>query len=283
MRLFALAVLLLLAGRGTAEPGATGSSATPLRPRSGVELAPVFAREVKPRLNLPKAEGIVYARLLNAALTKAEVVLTSPQYILLVDRSPKVQAALVYWRDVEGEMRVIGVSAVSTGRPGGFEYFLTPLGVFEHTIENLDFRAEGTVNEFGLRGYGVAGMRVFDFGWVMGERTWGDGGRSPMRLQVHATDLDVLEPRLGFAASKGCIRISASLNQFLDRYGVLDADYDAALERGANLWVLRKDRTPTPWSGRYLVVVESERARRPPWASVASSTRRAEASPSTVC
>jgi hypothetical protein len=197
--------------------------------------------------------------LLNATLTKANVVLTSSQYILLVDRSPRVQAALVYWRDGEGEMRVIGASAVSTGRPGGFEYFLTPLGVFEHTIANLDFRAEGTRNEFGIRGYGVAGMRVCDFGWVMGERTWGDGGLSPMRLQVHATDPDALEPRLGFAASKGCIPISESLNQFLDRYGVLDADYDAALERGAHLWVLRKDRTPTPWSGRYLVVVESER------------------------
>ena len=57
-------------------------------------------------------------------------------------------------------------------------------------------RARGT--SLGIRGYGVKGMRVFDFGWVTGERTWGDGGLSPMRLQLHSTDPDVLEPRLGF-------------------------------------------------------------------------------------
>jgi hypothetical protein len=43
--------------------------------------------------------------------------------------------------------------------------------VFEHTIAHLDFRAEGTRNEFGVRGYGVKGMGVLDFGWVIGERT----------------------------------------------------------------------------------------------------------------
>jgi hypothetical protein len=270
MRRCALGALLLLVAQAAAEQGASGPSTAPLPLRSGVELASVFAREVKPRLSLPEEERTAYAGLLEAALTKANVALTTAQYVLLVDRSPMVQAALVYWRDGAGELHLIGVSRASTGRPGGYEHFLTPLGVFEHRIAHLDFRAEGTRNEFGIRGYGVKGMRVFDFGWVMGERTWGDGGLSPMRLQVHATDPDVLEPRLGSAASSGCIRISASLNRFLDKYGVLDADYEAALGRGGQLWVLRKDRTPTPWSGRYLVVVESERARRPPWASLAS-------------
>jgi hypothetical protein len=266
-----LAALLFLFVRAAAESAASGSSTVPLPPRSGVELAPIFAREVRPRLNPPEEERTVYAGLLETALAKAKLVLASAQYIMLVDRSPNVQAALVYWRDVEGGLHFIGASPASTGRRGGYKHFLTPLGVFEHTIAHLDFRAEGTRNEFGIRGYGVKGMRVFDFGWVIGERTWGDGGLSPMRLQVHATDPDVLEPRLGFAASSGCIRISASLNQFLDKYGLLDADYEVALERGVEFWVLRKDRTPTPWSGRYLVVVESKRARRPGWASVGSA------------
>ena len=125
---------------------------------------------------------------------------------------------------------------------------------------------------------------MFDCGWVIGERTWGHGGLSPMRLQVHATDPDVLEPRLGSAASSGCIRMSVSLNQFLDKYGLLDADYEAALGHGVQLWMLRKDRTPTPWSGRYLIVVESERTQRPPWASLVSGDQRAvESSLSTAC
>jgi hypothetical protein len=284
MRRIAFGALLLLFAQAAPAQGASGPRTAPLSLRSGVELAPIFAREVKPRLNLPEEERAAYAGLLEVGLTKANVVLTTAQYVLLVDRSPKVQAVLVYWRDDAGELRFIGVSPASTGRPGGYEHFLTPLGVFEHSLAHLDFRAEGTRNEFGIRGYGVKGMRVFDYGWVMGERTWGDGGLSLMRLQVHATDPDVLEPRLGSAASSGCIRISASLNRFLDKYGVLDADYDAALERGVQLWVLRKTRTPTPWSGRYLVVVESERARRPPWASVVVSDQGpGKSSFSTAC
>ena len=241
-----------------------------------MDLASIFAREVTPRLNVPREEHGVYAGLLQTTLTNANVVLRGAQYLLAVDRNPKVQAILVFWADGKGELRFVGGSLVSTGRPGGYEYFLTPLGVFPHGIEHLDFRAEGTRNEFGVRGYGVEGMRVFDFGWVIGERTWDHGGLSPMRLQLHATDPDLLEPRLGSAASKGCIRISASLNEFLDKYGLLDADYEAAMERGVQFWVLRKDRTPTPWSGRYLIVVDSERARQPRWIPSPARNRKAE-------
>lgn len=271
-----MAGLLFLLGQAAAEQGGSAPSGAAPRLRSGIEMAPIFARQVKPRLNPPEAERRLYATLLGETLARADVVLTAAQYIVLVDRNPRVQAALVYWRDDRGAMHFIGASPVATGRLGEYEYFLSPLGVFEHTIENLDFRAEGTRNDLGIRGYGATGMRVFDFGWVMGERTW-DGGLSPMRLQMHATDPDVLEPRLGSPGSKGCIRISSSLNQLLDRYGLLDADYDAALARGDHLWVLSKDRTPTPWSGRYLLVVESEWAQRPPWASLVSKGRKASA------
>jgi hypothetical protein len=160
---------------------------------------------------------------------------------------------------------LIGATPVSTGKRGGFEYFLTPLGVFEHSVRNPDFRAEGTRNEFGILGYGEKGMRVFDFGWVDGERTWGRGGLSPMRLQVHATDPEKLEPRLGQPASKGCIRIPADLNRFLDRYGILDADYERAMRQGIRFGVMRADRLPAPGAGRYLVVVESAHLERPAW------------------
>ena len=248
-----------------------------------MDLAPIFSREVRPQVTPPKREHALYAGLMEAALANASVELTKAQYILVIDRNPQVQVALLYWGDGEGKRHFIGASLVSTGRPGAYDHFLTPLGVFEHSVAHADFRAEGTWNDLGIRGYGVKGMRVFDFGWVIGERTWGDGGLSPMRLQMHSTDPDVLEPRLGLPASKGCIRVSASLNQVFDKYGVLDADYEAALERGVPLWVLPKDRTPTPWSGRYLVVVESERARRPPWASLTYGARKAgKASPSTA-
>ncbi len=233
--------------------------------QSGLALQPVFEQRIARRLSVPFDERSAYAQRLEAALAQAGVALQRAQYVLLVDRSPRVQAAFLYWRDDGDALHFIGAAPVSTGRRGGFEHFITPLGVFRHDIENPDFRAEGTRNELGVRGYGMRGMRVYDFGWVLAERGWGSGGTSLMRLQVHATDPDLLEPRLGQAASKGCIRIPADLNRLLDQYGLLDADYDEALARGASFWVLLPDRTPTPWPGRYLVVVDSGRTASPPW------------------
>jgi hypothetical protein len=86
-----------------------------------------------------------------------------------------------------------------------------------------------------------------------------------MRLQLHSTDPELLEPRLGTIQSKGCIRISASLNRFIDRYGILDGEYERALANGETFWVLSADREPTSWSGQFLVVVDTERHRRPGW------------------
>ncbi len=225
-----------------------------------------FEREVSRRLTLPADVQDEYAMLTQEALARAGVADARAQFVVTVDRSRFVQAAFVYWRGGDGAWRFIGASPASTGRPGEFEHFLTPLGVFAHSLNNPDFRAEGTLNDNGIRGYGAKGMRVFDFGWVDGERTWGQGGRGVMRLQLHATDADKLEPLLGQWHSKGCIRIPASLDAFLDRYGLLDADYEAAMRAGEHFWVLPAERTPTPTPGRGVVVHETTRNLRPAWA-----------------
>ena len=132
-------------------------------------------------------------------------------------------------------------------------------------MNNPDYRAEGTKNRFGIRGYGRKGTRVYDFGWARAAKGWGNGAISVIRLQMHATDPDRLEQRLGTAQSKGCIRIPASLNEFIDRHGALDEDYQEKTDEGRRFWVLRGDRTPTPWSGSYLVVVDSMSNERPDW------------------
>jgi hypothetical protein len=239
------------------------------------DLSAAFANEVAPRLFPPPDETQRYARMLNVALSAVQTRISSAQIVVLVDRNPKLQALFVFYVDVNSEIELIGATSVSTGRIGEFDYFETPVGVFEHSIENPDFRAEGTKNEFGIRGYGVRGMRVYDFGWQQARKGWGDRGFATMRLQMHATDPTLLEPKLGTVQSKGCIRISASLNRFIDRYGLLDADYESALRRGSNFWVLDPNRAPTPWSGRYLVVVDSERATRPTWSQSVPATARA--------
>lgn len=236
-------------------------------------LAAQYARQVERRLTVPVEQQRVYAERLRAALAAAGVAEFEPQFFLLIDRSPAVQAALVYWLAPGADWRFIGASPVSTGVAGGYEYFITPLGVFEHTLANMDFRAEGTRNAFGIRGYGVRGMRVYDFGWVAARRTWDNRGDSLMRLQVHATDPDLLEPQLGRPRSKGCIRIPATLNTFIDRYGLLDAEYEQAVRQGRRLWVLRADRQPVAAAGKFLVIVDSGRQQRPAWSPGPPSPR----------
>jgi hypothetical protein len=154
---------------------------------------------------------------------------------------------------------VVGGTRVSTGQAGRRGYYLTPLGVFAHTDAILDWRAEGTFNANGIRGLGLRGMRVWDFGWQEATKGWrADGERGPIRLLLHATDPDRLEQRLGQPASQGCVRIPAAMNRFLDRHGVLDADIESAARTDPRFAaLLLPDREPTPLAGRLLVVVDS--------------------------
>jgi len=53
------------------------------------------------------------------------------------------------------------------------------------------------------------------------------------------------DPRLlGLEPSSpwGCIRIPGSMNEFIDRYGILDLDYEQAMAAGKSFWVLQPDR-----------------------------------------
>jgi hypothetical protein len=260
----------------TASALAAPDAAGVVDPHRALLLRAVFARDVKRRLNVPSAVQQEYGERLQGALAQNQLGNLSGEYVVLVDRSANVEALFIYFRPAPADKwLMIGASPVATGRPGEFDHFTTPLGVFEHTPDNMDFRAEGTMNQNGIRGYGKRDMRIFDLGWAQGERGWGKGGMSQMRFQMHATDPDKLEPLLGIRHSKGCVRIPASLNLFLDHYGILDAEYEALVESGKSLWVLHSDRQVTPWAGRYIVVVDSERKTRPAWSPAPGSNARA--------
>ena len=239
---------------------------------SPAALSEIYAQQVDRQLAIPAQEQLLYGALLSEQLRQAGLGDVAAQYALLVDRNPHVQASLLFWVSADKSFELVGASPVSTGKVNGFEYFETPIGVFDHSSAHFDFRAEGTRNGFGIMGYGVKGMRVFDFGWVQARRTWDDHGLSPMRFLIHATDPERLEPLLGTARSKGCIRIPASLNRFLDSYGVLDADYERVMTSGKRLWVLRPDRHRVQGAGRYLVVVDSQRGERPAWSPLPPQT-----------
>ncbi len=273
------------AWNGASRPPATIDAATVaapdaagiVDPRRAFLLRDVFAQDVTRRLRLPAAEQRAYADRLEAALNKNELGNVSGEYVVLVDRNANVQALLIYFRPAPADnWQMIGASPVSTGRPGEYDHFVTPLGVFEHTPDNMDFRSEGTENENHIRGYGRRDMRIFDLGWAQGERGWGKGGMSQMRFQMHATDPERLEPLLGIRHSKGCVRIPASLDTFLDHYGILDAEYAQLVDSGQSLWVLKSDRQIMPWAGRFIVVVDSQRKSRPTWSPAPGAVARAK-------
>lgn len=266
------AIAALALGLASWAPGWAAPSVT--------ELQAAYQLEVGPRLDIPPEESLRYGLLVLDAMAQAERPVDEPQYVVLVDRSPHVQAIFIYWLEPRATPRLVGASPVSTGRGGEFDHFRTPLGVYAHTPANPDFRAEGTPNANGVRGYGTAGMRVFDFGWQQAERLWGRGGLGTMRLQMHATDPNRLEPRLGSTQSKGCIRIPASLNRLLDHYGVLDADYLREQASGVPLWILPRTQVPVDHPGRYLIIVETERAQRPAWSPSPALLGRGSTAPS---
>jgi hypothetical protein len=128
------------------------------------EMATRHKMQVDRLLSVPEPETRKYAKLAKEALDNAGLLLDQSQYVVVVDRDPNVQALLLYWRSDGGEFRLVGTSPVSTGRPGSYEHFETPVGVFDHSTANLDFRTAGTRNREGIRGYGVKGMRIYDLG-----------------------------------------------------------------------------------------------------------------------
>ena len=223
-------------------------------------LRAALSREVPQHVrSSPKSDAGWIARA-QAAVADAPLLLDRPQLMVVVDRNPRVQEMrIVLARPAGLPWDVIGGSEVSTGQPGRFDYYITPTGVFLHTDGILDYRALGTFNENHVRGLGLKGMRVWDFGWQTAKKGWLVGNEEgEIRLLLHATDPANLERRIGRQASKGCIRVPASMNRFLDVHGVLDADYERAAPEDAGIKaVLLPDRVPTKLAGNALVVVDS--------------------------
>lgn len=222
-------------------------------------LQAALTREVPGAITDSPDSGQRWAALAERAITARGQAIRRPQLVMVVDRNPAVQEMRLLLARPSGAWQSLGGTRVSTGQEGRHGYFITPTGVFPHTDAILDWRAEGTFNANGIRGLGLRGMRVWDFGWQTAERGWdGDGGTAEIRLLVHATDPAVLEQRLGRPASKGCIRVPGPMNVFLDRHGILDSDYEAAAKADPRFdAVLRPDRTPTPLAGTMLVIVDS--------------------------
>lgn len=219
-----------------------------------------FRHEVPVALKVSTARKTAWIALARQQLEQAGYVIDRPQVLVVVDRNPSVQRlCLILALPNDPDWQVIGSTKVSTGTTGRKYYYITPTGVFTNTADRLGYRALGTKNENGIRGNGIKGMRVWDFGWQWAEKGWlPSREKGQIRLEMHATDPVYLEQRLGHTASEGCIRIPASLNVFIDKHGLIDAEYEqwAAVDMRFKA-LLRPDRKPTAISGVAVVVVDS--------------------------
>ena len=179
------------------------------------------------------------------------------QYFIYIDRNPEEQVILVCFFDsVRKNITVIGADKISTGNQNRRGYFITPVGVFEHATKNGGYRALGTKNDKGWRGLGAKDSRVWDFGW---QKTHKNNQEFEIRLLLHATDPVFGESRLGKVDSKGCIRVSGKLNKFLDRFGLLDREYEINKDKKSIAWLLKSDRKPSIFAGKYMLVGDSSK------------------------
>ncbi len=221
-------------------------------------LRAALASEVPAAIADAPATGRAWIALTRAAVADSNQSIDRPQVFVVVDRNPGVQQLRLVLARADATWQDLGGSSVSTGEAGRRGYYVTPTGIFPHTDLILDWRAAGTFNAQHIRGLGLKGMRVWDFGWQEAARGWGTQEEGEIRLLIHATDPAYLEQRLGHPASKGCERIPDAMNRFLDRHGILDADYERAARLDRRFAaLLRPDRIPTPLAGNMLVIVNS--------------------------
>lgn len=182
--------------------------------------------------------------------------LSESQFFIYIDRNPQKQLIVLCFFDAHSkQVKIIGTDKVSTGNPNRKGHFITPVGFFKNTTEHFGYRALGTKNNKGWRGLGGKGSRVWDFGWqkVLNKK----GEERDIRLLMHATDPDFGETKLGRMDSKGCVRISARMNNFLDYFGILDKEYEYQNNSRKVAYLLRNDRKPVGLAGKYLVVGDS--------------------------
>lgn len=262
--------LLLLAACAVQQPSPTPSATDSAhQTETGVateaaRLRSLLAQAVPQSATCHAVDAIGWIEPAQTELARAGVTIDRPQVLVVVDRNPRRQELCLVLAQPHATWKVLGGSKVSTGQAGRHGYFITPTGVFLHRAGIVDFRAEGTFNEDHIRGLGRKGMRVWDLGWQQAEKGWtSDGDTGEIRLLLHATDPDVLEPRLGRPSSKGCVRLPAAMNVFLDHHGVLDADYEVAARTNPRIAaLLPPDKQPTPLAGDAVVIIDSSRANK---------------------
>ncbi|EHH67739.1 L,D-transpeptidase [Gluconobacter morbifer] len=222
-------------------------------------LALAMKKSVKRFSTYTPERRAAFLTMAQAAVQQSGLPVTRPQLVMVVDRNERVQRLDFVLALPDAHWESLGGTPVSTGTTGRKYYYITPTGVFQNTTDRLGYRAEGTKNKYGIRGIGAKGSRVWDMGWQTATKGWLPRQETgQIRLEIHATDPQFLEWRLGHPASEGCIRIPATMNRFMDHYGLIDVQYEQAASYDPRFQaLLPKDRQPTPIAGDMVIVIDS--------------------------
>lgn len=231
---------------------AAAVSCSPLARAAGIctpyELALHYGMRVDRRLRVPADAVDLYGLMAEDGLLEHEQAVRAPQYLLVVDSNPNVQAAFLFWRLVAGNYRLMGASPASTGCRAQADHFETPQGLFDCAHRAAPGRTASSSRP---------GLRVYDFSRRRAHGAAGVKTGVGMSLQARAADAKA-QRLLGTAQSDGCILLPSTLIAFLDEFGVLDG----AVTGGRPA---RAGHQQLPYPGRYLLVVDSERDERPQW------------------
>lgn len=190
-------------------------------------------------------------------LASKNIELVPGHFFVIVDRGVN-QLLMIIYPHSKDEWELIASSHVSTGKPGRKEHFKTPTGVFQLDGSILDYRAEGTFNQNHIRGIGLKGSRVWDFGWQTTEDWRTQTDTMKIRMEMHATDPANLEYRIGRADSEGCIRIPSKINKLLDINGILDQHPNDLVQEGDRAWkaLLGKNHKYLQSAGDTVIIVD---------------------------
>lgn len=218
--------------------GVAAAASVPLPALAGVvytphELMEQYARDVTPRLHLPADDVRLYGSIAEWQMCGSGRDMLDPQYLLVIDRNPNVQAALLVWRLWSGSYELVGASPVAAGP--------NPLDAAQSAGDLLV-----QVGANGRRGR----ARVYEFASAVQLQ---ESASTAVRVQLRSAPTGD-EDRLGAPCPDGCILLPASLVSFLDEYGILDQDAPG-----------RTQRHVLPCRGRHLLLVDSERDDRPAW------------------
>lgn len=127
--------------------------------------------------------------------------LTRTQILLYSDVSKNGQNLSIWLlEETKGDERkysFIGASKISSGypdpkprKPANETKFATGTGVYTtnpNITGAIGYRAEGTKNKNGIRGFGERGNRVYDVGPMRTKRAW-NGENMEIRFMIHSTD-----------------------------------------------------------------------------------------------